>query len=94
VHGIFPGDGHDRELMKKQAPVLRAMMREGWNPVTGARASSPTLRLERYGRYLVAHNTTEQVLETVIQVETPVTQERGIKLEGKETRVIDLLDKS
>lgn len=92
VHGIFPGDGHDRELMKKQAPVLRAMMREGWNPVTGARAKSPALRLERYGRYLVAHNTTEQVLETTIAVETPAAQERGIKLEAKETRVLDLLD--
>lgn len=94
VHGIFPGDGHDRELMKKQAPVLRAMMREGWNPVTGARASSPALRLERYGRYLVAHNTTEQVLDTVIKVEAPAAQERSIKLEAKETRVLDLLDKS
>ncbi len=91
VHGIFAGDGHDRELMKKQAPIERAMMKEGWNPVTGARASSPALRLERYGRYLVVHNTAEQVLEGTISVEVPLKQDRSITLEGKETRVLDLL---
>ena len=93
VHGIFPGDGHDRELMKKQAPALRAMMREGWNPITNARADSPALRLERYGRYLVAHNTSEQTLETTVSVEAPSEQKRSLKLEAKETRVIDLQDK-
>jgi len=90
MHGIFPGDGHDPTLRKKVVPVLRSLMREGWNPVTLVRASTPDLRLERYGRYLVVHNKTASPLRGKIVPEFDSLPAREVALEGKETMVLDL----
>lgn len=73
LHCIFPGEGHDREMMRRYVPLLRELSAAGWEPVTGARADSPQVRLERYGSgsrvYLVAHNKAEQPVRTRIALD-------------------------
>ncbi len=39
----------DRPLFKKYVPIIRALNRAGWQPVTHARTSDPDVRIERYG---------------------------------------------
>jgi hypothetical protein len=88
--GFFPGEGHDRVLMKKLAPVLRSLMSEGWEPVTGVRASTPDFRMERYGRYLVVHNKSNQVVRGRVVPELKSLPPRELSLEATETVVLDL----
>jgi hypothetical protein len=90
VHGIFPGEGHDHVLMKKMVPVLRSLMREGWEPVTGVRASTPDFRMERYGRYLAVHNKANQAVRGRVVPELKSLAPRDLSLEAKETVVLDL----
>ncbi len=39
----------DRELFKRYIPVIRALSRAGWEPITGAKTSDPFVFVERFG---------------------------------------------
>jgi hypothetical protein len=39
----------DRPLFKKYVPIIRALSKAGWQPITHARSSDPAVRIERYG---------------------------------------------
>jgi hypothetical protein len=65
-------------------------MSEGWEPVTGVRASTPDFRMERYGRYLVVHNKSNQVVRGRVVPELKSLPPRELSLEAKETVVLDL----
>ena len=73
LHGIFPGHGNDLEILRKYAPLFQQLSEAGWEPITGARANPPTVRLERFGRgskiYLVAHNPEEKDVDATIELE-------------------------
>lgn len=64
LHGIFPGHGHDMEAMTRYYPLLQELSRAGWEPLTGARVSPETVRVERFGRgdrvHLALHNGGEE----------------------------------
>jgi len=65
---VFPGQGSDMQLLAKYTPLLRELSNAGWEPVTAARATPATVRVERYGTgapvYLVIHNTTDARVES------------------------------
>lgn len=69
----FPGHGNDLEILRKYAPLFQQLSEAGWEPITGARANPPTVRLERFGRgskiYLVAHNPEEKDVDATIELE-------------------------
>jgi hypothetical protein len=73
LHGIFPGHGNDLQILSKYAPLLQQLSEAGWEPITGARANPPTVRLERFRRgskiYLVAHNPEEKDVDATIELE-------------------------
>ena len=55
LFGIYPGMGSGenyesyRPLYRKYMPIFNAIDAAGWEPVTAARASDPSLYLERFG---------------------------------------------
>jgi len=73
LHGIFPGHGHQLELMRPQAPLLRALAAAGWEPVTCARVEPASVRVERFGSdqtvYFVLHNPTQEAVQSRLKVE-------------------------
>jgi len=63
----------DRYLFKKYIPVILAMNRGGWEPVTYARSSAPEIYIERFGfsnqTYIATRNTATNELLSVISIE-------------------------
>ena len=60
----------DRPLFQKYLPILQRLSRAGWEPVTGARASIPTVWLERYGRrYLTVLNSADAPCDVDLQAD-------------------------
>lgn len=47
---IYPGRGIPVEPMQKRIPMLDALYRAGWEPVTLARTGDPEIWIERYGQ--------------------------------------------
>ncbi|MCS7224576.1 MAG: hypothetical protein NZ959_08490 [Armatimonadetes bacterium] len=76
LHGIFPGHGNDLPLLRRYTPLLQAVTKAGWEPITGARIEPDVLRLERFGNgrqfYLVVHNPTEKPVNAQVTVDTKV----------------------
>ncbi len=66
----------DRPLFRKYIPVLRRMFDAGWEPITYARAESPSMRVERYGDpargelLFAVYNPTKAAVEAKLVVET------------------------
>lgn len=73
LHAVFLGHGSELAVMKKYWPVLRALAKAGWEPITLARATPDTVRVERFGRghqlYLVLHNPMEKTAKVRVTVD-------------------------
>lgn len=73
LHGIFPGHGNDLQTLRNYAQLLQRLSSAGWEPITGAKVDTPTVRLERFGQgneiYLVAHNTDDKTAKATIHLE-------------------------
>jgi hypothetical protein len=61
------------ELMRSQAPLLRALAAAGWEPVPQARVEPLSVRVERFGSdqtvYFVLHNPTPEAVQARLKVE-------------------------
>ena len=64
--GIFPGHGNKPEYMAQFAQNFRDLAAAGWEPVTYATAAPATVRVERYGRYLVLHNPAKEAVRAEV----------------------------
>ncbi|MFQ6097103.1 MAG: hypothetical protein ACE5O2_05190 [Armatimonadota bacterium] len=77
--GFFPGgygnerfktDEGLRALYRKYVAVIHRLNEAGWKPITNARSSTPSVRLERFGRgdriLLTAHNTGDERAATTV----------------------------
>lgn len=73
LHAIHPGHGNDLKMMQDCAGLLRDLIAAGWEPITGARVSPDTVRIERYGvnprLYLVLHNPADQPAAAQVQLD-------------------------
>lgn len=82
LHAVFPGQGIELPVMRRYIKALRELSAAGWEPVTGARVTPDTVRLERFGGghrpdetgpvYLVAYNPGADAVEARIQLEPQV----------------------
>jgi len=96
LHGIFPGHGNKPETMAQFAPRFRDLAQAGWEPITHATATPDTVRVERYGSFLVLHNPTDAAVEARLQVDVtalklkPTAAERTVSLAAQETAVVQL----
>jgi hypothetical protein len=60
----------DRDLFKKYIPILQRLSVAGWEPVTEARASDPTVYVERYGaRLFTLLNSSAQSHEVTVRID-------------------------
>lgn len=63
----------DRDLFKKYIPLIRALGKAGWEPVTYIRSSEAGVYVERYGQgkslYITARNVNELPLDYELQIE-------------------------
>lgn len=68
LYCTFPGQGHDREVMKECYGQLTEMSAVGWQPVTNAVCDNSSIRIERYGSgekiYLAMHNSSTNASDT------------------------------
>jgi len=57
---IFPGYGHNPDLLLKYTPIFEKLAFAGWEPVPYVASNSSDIRIERYGKdqkfYFVVHN--------------------------------------
>lgn len=67
--GIFPGHGNRPEYMAQFAQNFRDLATAGWEPVTYATVSPATVRIERYGNYLVLHNPAKEATRAAVMVD-------------------------
>jgi len=87
LHCIYPGAGNDPGAMTGVAPSLQALAAAGWEPITGARVTPDTVRVERYGSgdhiFYVLHNTTDETVSATLDTtkggEAPITTQIGPK---------------
>lgn len=60
LHAVFPGQGHNKKLLLKYAPLFKKLTKAGWQPVTALRSDNEKIRIERYGAgdkvYFAIHN--------------------------------------
>jgi hypothetical protein len=77
--GIYPGHGNKVEVMARTAETFRQLAAAGWEPITHAHVAPTTVRLERYGSYLVLHNPAEAAVEATV---TPDAQALGLRGAG------------
>jgi hypothetical protein len=70
----------DRPLFRKFVPLCKLVAEAGWEPVTHARASGPTIHVERFGEnYLTVFNDSAQPHEATITMDdTPSAASRDL----------------
>ncbi|MBI2298866.1 MAG: hypothetical protein HYU66_07950 [Armatimonadetes bacterium] len=75
--GIYPGHGNKPEVMARFAQTFRDLAAAGWEPVTQARLTPGSVRLERYGNakpyFLVLHNPSDQPVEASVRLAVAAT---------------------
>jgi hypothetical protein len=60
----------DRDLFKKYIPIIQRLSAAGWDPITHARSSNPSVYVERYGnRYLALLNSSSTPVTTTVRIE-------------------------
>lgn len=87
LYGIFPGHGNKVEVMAPLAQTFRDLAAAGWEPITYARASVPTVRVERYGHgpgtLLVLHNPEEKAADVTLTVDAKALGLGSLKAERR-----------
>lgn len=73
---IYPGHGNKVEVMARTAQSFRDLAAAGWEPLTHVRVEPASVRVERYGHYLVLHNPAETAVEATV---TPDAQALGLR---------------
>jgi hypothetical protein len=64
----------DRSLFKQYIPLIKALNKGGWEPMTFARASDPGVYVERFGSwpgtlYFTLRNTTDKAVTVTLQID-------------------------
>lgn len=71
--GIYPGRGIDLAVLAPMIPVLDKLYAAGWEPVTQARATPESVRVERFGGgascYLSLHNPAAKAEKVQVRVD-------------------------
>lgn len=81
----------DRPLFQTYIPLIQRLSQAGWEPVTYARASHPSVRLERYGtQYLTVLNTTDTPCDVTISVDAAHLWPNAVQKRGAGLIVSDL----
>ncbi|NLZ06098.1 MAG: hypothetical protein GXY19_13090 [Phycisphaerae bacterium] len=85
----------DRDLFRKYVPLCRQVAEAGWEPVTGARADSESIYVERFGeRYLTVFNSNDRpcVARITLDGESPaasqeLVRDRTITWQNQQTEI-------
>jgi len=59
----------DRPLFKKYVPICKMVAEAGWNPITRATSSDPSVHVERFGNYLTIFNDSKEQKTVTITLE-------------------------
>lgn len=81
----------DRHLFKKYIPILRRLFDAGWEPVTHARVTPPSVRIERYGPapngevLFAVYNPSNAKVDAALSVDV---SEKGLSLQAANARAL------
>jgi len=74
LYAIYPGDTwQGAERYQRLIPVLDQLNAAGWEPVTGAVATKPGIRIERYGSNLLMIHNQGAATSATIKLDTKIT---------------------
>lgn len=78
LYAVFPGravmDNEGRQIHRKYVPIIRVLAKAGWEPVTYARPSDPSIYAERFGPgkgglFFSVHNKSIERKEFTLEVD-------------------------
>jgi len=70
----------DRALFKKYVPLCKMVAEAGWNPITEATSSDPSVYVERFGNYLTIFNDSKETKTVTITIsKRPATLKEHVR---------------